>query len=166
MRLKRNPQPATFFENHFLMFVVWVDTKKAGLLLVNLPLLYMLVGCLFPDAKIFKDSIFPGPIYVFLLIVFKFWVSDPTTLKSQALAKPFNSLKDSSKFSSLFILKEELSSLITDLIGDGFVKNGAELEKLKAYVDDATVLKKLNEIKAVKKAQLCNYLSNLEFQSS
>lgn len=33
------------------MFVVWVDTKKAGLLLVNLPLLYMLVGCLFPDAK-------------------------------------------------------------------------------------------------------------------
>ena len=54
---------------------------------------------------------------------------------------------------------KELSSLITDLIGDGFVKNGAELEKLKAYVDDATVLKKLNEIKAVKKAQLCNYLS-------
>jgi hypothetical protein len=35
--VKRNPQPATFFENHFLMFVVWVDTKKAGLLLVNLP---------------------------------------------------------------------------------------------------------------------------------
>ena len=33
------------------MFVVWVDTKKAGLLLVNLPLLYMFVGCLFPDAK-------------------------------------------------------------------------------------------------------------------
>ena len=47
---KRNPQPATFFENHFLMFVVWVDTAKAGLLLVNLPLLYMFVGCLFTDA--------------------------------------------------------------------------------------------------------------------
>ena len=48
-------QPATFFENWFLMFVVWVDTKKAGLLLVNLPLLYMFVGCLFPDAKMFKN---------------------------------------------------------------------------------------------------------------
>ena len=48
---KRNPQPATFFENWFLMLVVWVDTTKAGLLLVNLPLLYMLVRCLFPDAE-------------------------------------------------------------------------------------------------------------------
>ena len=39
------------------MFVVWVDTIKAGLLLVNLPLLYMFVGCLFPDAKYFLTSI-------------------------------------------------------------------------------------------------------------
>lgn len=37
------------------MLVVWVDTKKAGLLLVNLPLLYMFVGCLFPDAILRKN---------------------------------------------------------------------------------------------------------------
>ena len=38
------------------MLVVWVDTKKAGLLLVNLPLLYMFVGCLFPDAKYYLPT--------------------------------------------------------------------------------------------------------------
>ena len=53
---------------------------------------------------------------------------------------------------------KELSSLICDLIGDGFIKNGAELEKLKGYVDDKEVLKKLNEIKDIKKSQLCDYL--------
>ena len=43
---KRNPQPATFFENHFLMLVVWVDTKKAGLLLGG-PAFGVLSGILF-----------------------------------------------------------------------------------------------------------------------
>ena len=49
---KRNPQPATFFEYHFFnVGGVGEGMEKAGLLLVNLPLLYMFVGCLFPDAE-------------------------------------------------------------------------------------------------------------------
>lgn len=41
----------------------------------------------------------------------------------------------------------ELTSFLTDLIGDGFVYNAGELEKLKAYKDDKTVLKQLETIK-------------------
>lgn len=41
----------------------------------------------------------------------------------------------------------ELSALITDLIGDGFVNNAQELEKLRAFENDKTVLKKIEEIK-------------------
>lgn len=41
----------------------------------------------------------------------------------------------------------ELTALLTDLIGDGFVYNAGELEKLKAYKDDKTVLKQLETIK-------------------
>ncbi len=52
----------------------------------------------------------------------------------------------------------ELCELLNDLIGDGYVKNGAELAKLSKFVDDKEVLKRLNEIKAIKKKQLCDYL--------
>lgn len=41
----------------------------------------------------------------------------------------------------------ELTKLLTDLIGDGFIYDGAELEKLKAFADDKEVLKKLEDIK-------------------
>lgn len=41
----------------------------------------------------------------------------------------------------------ELTKYLTNLIGDGFIYNGAELEKLKAYADDKTVLSDLREIK-------------------
>lgn len=54
---------------------------------------------------------------------------------------------------------KELSSLITDLIGDGFVRDASELEKLNAFTSDRAVLERLNEIKRVKKQQLSNYLS-------
>ncbi|MBO5713396.1 MAG: glycogen/starch/alpha-glucan phosphorylase [Clostridia bacterium] len=54
---------------------------------------------------------------------------------------------------------KELTSLISDLIGDGFIKNGAELNKLKAFGEDKAVLEKLNEIKATKKKQFCDYLA-------
>ena len=38
---KRNSQPATFFENHFFnVDSVGEGMEKAGLLLVNLPLVY------------------------------------------------------------------------------------------------------------------------------
>ena len=54
---------------------------------------------------------------------------------------------------------KELSALITELIGSGFVKDASELEKLSAYTKDQSVLKRLNEIKKVKKEQFADYVS-------
>ena len=53
---------------------------------------------------------------------------------------------------------KELSSFITELIGDGYVHDGSELGKLNAYISDKEVLKRLLEIKDIKKKQLCEYL--------
>ena len=53
---------------------------------------------------------------------------------------------------------KELSALITELIGDGFVYNGQELQNLLKFKDDKKVLKRLLEIKDIKKKQLSNYL--------
>jgi len=55
----------------------------------------------------------------------------------------------------------ELTSLIQDCIGGDFIKDAAELEKFKAFENDETVLKRLNEIKALKKKQLSDYLFKL-----
>ena len=52
----------------------------------------------------------------------------------------------------------ELSSLICDLIGDGFVKDASLLSGLSAYVNDENVLKRLEEIKAHNKKRLADYL--------
>lgn len=52
----------------------------------------------------------------------------------------------------------ELSELIKDLIGDGFVKNALELSKLKGFVEDQSVLSRLEEIKKIKKQQLCKLI--------
>ena len=48
----------------------------------------------------------------------------------------------------------ELTKLITGLIGNGFVYNGDELEKLKPYATDAEVLKKIEKIKLHNKERL------------
>ncbi len=45
----------------------------------------------------------------------------------------------------------ELSAYITSLIGDGFVKNADELNKLKAFKDDKEVLAELGKIKTANK---------------
>ena len=52
----------------------------------------------------------------------------------------------------------ELSAYITELIGDGFVKDASELEKLMKFADDKTVLDKLFEIKKSNKVRLSNYI--------
>lgn len=52
----------------------------------------------------------------------------------------------------------ELSAYITELIGDGFVGDAMQLEKLMKFADDETVLKKLGEIKRDNKIRLSNYL--------
>ena len=56
----------------------------------------------------------------------------------------------------------ELSSLITSLIGNGWKKDAMELEKLGQFVSDPSVLTKLLDVKAEKKAQLVSYLKNTQ----
>ena len=51
----------------------------------------------------------------------------------------------------------ELSALLIDCIGDGFVLNAAELSKFKKFEKDETVLKRLNEIKRHNKETFCAY---------
>ena len=53
----------------------------------------------------------------------------------------------------------ELTELIRSLIGPGFQTDAADLEKLGAYVEDETVLRRLLEIKAARKAELKDYLA-------
>lgn len=48
----------------------------------------------------------------------------------------------------------KLSSLVTSLIGDGWIKDPKQLEKLMAFIDDEKVLNQLNEIKRENKLKL------------
>lgn len=52
----------------------------------------------------------------------------------------------------------ELSKYLTELIGDGFIKDAAELEKLMQFENDSAVLNRLAEIKHGNKVRFSNYL--------
>lgn len=52
----------------------------------------------------------------------------------------------------------ELAEYLKELIGTGYLENAKELEKLLAYKDDETVLKRLKEIKKNAKIELKKYL--------
>lgn len=52
----------------------------------------------------------------------------------------------------------ELTSLICDCIGDGFIKDASRLAEFGTFENDKAVLKKLEEIKKKKKKQLSDYL--------
>lgn len=54
----------------------------------------------------------------------------------------------------------ELTDLLCELIGDGFIKDSCELKKLMKYKDDDEVIKKLAEIKLHNKLRLGNYIAN------
>jgi len=56
----------------------------------------------------------------------------------------------------------ELSSLITELIGEGWKTNSSELERLLDYKNDTSVLDKLLEVKSTKKQQLADYLKSTQ----
>lgn len=58
----------------------------------------------------------------------------------------------------LALCNEELSGLITSLIGDGWIKDLSELKKLEKYADDESVLLKFMSIKAEKKRQLADFV--------
>ena len=62
----------------------------------------------------------------------------------------------------LMACNPELSALITFLIGEGWKKDAMELEKLGQFVSDPSVLTKLLDVKAEKKAQLVSYLKNTQ----
>ena len=51
-----------------------------------------------------------------------------------------------------------LASLISSLIGDGYVSDADKLEELLKYSDDDSVLKKLDEIKRANKAEFSDYV--------
>ena len=51
----------------------------------------------------------------------------------------------------------ELCGLLNDCIGDGYVKDAMQLSKFKKFADDESVLKRLHEIKQIKKKQFADY---------
>lgn len=53
----------------------------------------------------------------------------------------------------------ELTKLLQELIGDGFIQDATELEKLMSYYDDQSVLSELRRIKYDNKLTLCNYIA-------
>ncbi|MBR5045341.1 MAG: glycogen/starch/alpha-glucan phosphorylase, partial [Oscillospiraceae bacterium] len=52
-----------------------------------------------------------------------------------------------------------LTNYLKELIGDGFMKDANELEKLMKYADDKTVLDRLEEIKLSNKTRLARYIA-------
>ena len=56
----------------------------------------------------------------------------------------------------------ELSNFLKETIGEGFMENADDLEKLLAFVDDEAVLKKLRTIKKDAKKELCRYLEETQ----
>ena len=56
----------------------------------------------------------------------------------------------------------ELTGLLTELIGDGFVYDGQELEKFKAFVDDEKVLNRLAEIKLNNKKAFAKHIKSTQ----
>ncbi|AGF54143.1 starch phosphorylase [Clostridium saccharoperbutylacetonicum] len=56
----------------------------------------------------------------------------------------------------------ELSSYITELIGDGYKKDASKLENLSKFIDDKAVLNKLGQIKKENKLTLKNYLKETQ----
>lgn len=56
----------------------------------------------------------------------------------------------------------ELCALLSDCIGDGFVMDAEKLSAFKKFENDESVLKRLNEIKKIKKEQFCAYAKATE----
>lgn len=59
----------------------------------------------------------------------------------------------------------ELAGLITELTGDGYIHDAAQLEKLMAFKDDSSVLKRLGEIKLHNKQRLADYIKRTQGQT-
>lgn len=53
-----------------------------------------------------------------------------------------------------------LSALITELIGNDYVKNAGELESLREYIDDKQVLSRIGDVKLENKVNFSNYVQS------
>lgn len=62
----------------------------------------------------------------------------------------------------LGLCNEELSSLITEKIGDGWITDLSELKNLTKFVDDHDTIHRFMDIKRTKKQQLCDYIAKHE----
>ena len=62
----------------------------------------------------------------------------------------------------LGLCNEELSSLITEKIGDDWITDLSELKQLEKFVDDRDTINRFMEIKRTKKQQLCDYIAKHE----
>lgn len=62
----------------------------------------------------------------------------------------------------LGLCNPELSELITEKIGDGWITDLSELKQLTRFVDDRAVISRFMEIKREKKQQLCDYIAKHE----
>ncbi len=62
----------------------------------------------------------------------------------------------------LGLCNEELSSLITEKIGDGWITDLSELKKLEKFVDDKETIQRFMDIKRTKKQQLCDHIAKNE----
>jgi len=60
----------------------------------------------------------------------------------------------------LYQSNQGLTNLLTETIGPKFIKDGAELEKFRAYQDDKAVLQKLMNVKAENKKLFAKYVKN------
>jgi starch phosphorylase len=58
----------------------------------------------------------------------------------------------------LLLANPELTDLLTDTIGSGFVTDASELKKFEKYKDDKNILAKLDEIKRHNKVRLAEYI--------
>lgn len=56
----------------------------------------------------------------------------------------------------------ELTQLLTECIGDGFIKDLSKIADFKKFESDKQVLNRLNEIKHLKKVQFCEYAKKRE----
>ena len=62
----------------------------------------------------------------------------------------------------LGLCNEELSALITEKIGSGWITNLSELKKLENFVEDHDTIRRFMDIKHKKKEQLCDYIEKHE----
>lgn len=62
----------------------------------------------------------------------------------------------------LLSCNRELSAYLTSLLGDGYKKDAAGLEKLMEYVNDQEVLNQIGDIKKTKKLQLVEYIKDTQ----